>query len=154
MSRFFIDRPVFAWVIALAIMLGGVLSLYNLPITQYPNVAPPAIMISGFYPGSSPQNTQDSVVQVIEQNMTGIDGFRYMSSETTATGNFTLIITFNQGVDPDIAQVQVQNKLQLALPMLPMWRKPQDIFWKHLDMNQEPWNWRKSPDISMTSEIS
>lgn len=120
MSRFFIDRPVFAWVIALGIMLGGVLSLYNLPITQYPDVAPPAIMISGFYPGSSPQNTQDSVVQVIEQNMTGIDGFRYMSSETTATGNFTLIITFNQGVDPDIAQVQVQNKLQLALPMLPM----------------------------------
>lgn len=120
MSKFFIDRPVFAWVVAISIMLGGVLSIYNLPITQYPDVAPPAIMVSGFYPGSSPQNTRDTVVQVIEQHMTGLDGFRYMSSSTTATGNFDLIITFNKGVDPDIAQVQVQNKLQLALPMLPM----------------------------------
>lgn len=119
MSHFFIERPIFAWVVALTIMLGGILSIHNLPITQYPDVAPPAIMVSGFYPGSSPQNTQDTVVQVIEQHMTGLDGFRYMSSSTTTTGNFDLILTFHQGVDPNIAQVQVQNKLQLAMPMLP-----------------------------------
>lgn len=119
MADFFIGRPVFALVVAIAVSLAGLLSVYRLPITQYPEVAPPAIQISGFYPGSSPGNIQDTVIQIIEQQMTGLDGFRYMSSASTATGNFDLIITFNQGVDPDIAQIQVQNKLQLAMPLLP-----------------------------------
>lgn len=124
MADFFIERPVFAWVVAITISLAGLLAVYRLPVTQYPEVAPPAIMVSGFYPGSSPKNTQDTVVQVIEQQMTGLDGFRYMSSATTATGNFEILMTFDQGVDPDIAQVQVQNKLQLATPMLPLEYRP------------------------------
>ena len=127
MSKFFIERPIFAWVIAILIMLAGVLSIANLPVTQYPNVAAPAIYINGLYPGASAQTVQDTVVQVIEQQINGLDGFRYLSSETNSDGNFTIITTFNQGTDPDIAQVQVQNKLSLATPMLPMEVQSQGI---------------------------
>lgn len=119
MSRFFIDRPIFAWVIAILIMLAGALSIINLPVTQYPDVAAPAISISGFYPGASAQTVQDTVVQIVEQQMNGLDGFRYISSESASDGSFNIVVTFDQGTDPDIAQVQVQNKLQLAMPMLP-----------------------------------
>lgn len=119
MSNFFIDRPIFAWVIAILIMLAGALAVFTLPINQYPNIAPPAIAISGIYPGASAQTVQDTVVQIIEQQMNGIDGLRYMSSESNSDGSLNIMVTFNQGVDPDIAQVQVQNKLQLATPMLP-----------------------------------
>ena len=127
MSKFFIERPIFAWVIAILIMLAGVLSIVNLPVTQYPNVAAPAIYINGIYPGASAQTVQDTVVQVIEQQINGLDGFRYLSSETNSDGNFTIITTFNQGTNPDIAQVQVQNKLSLATPMLPMEVQAQGI---------------------------
>ncbi|MDR2171632.1 MAG: efflux RND transporter permease subunit, partial [Planctomycetaceae bacterium] len=119
MSEFFISRPIFAWVIAILIMLAGVLSIFNIPITQYPDLAPPAVMITGMYPGASSQTVQDTVVQIIEQQMTGLDGFRYMNASSTSDGSFTITITFEQGTNPDIAQVQVQNKLQQATPLLP-----------------------------------
>ena len=120
MSKFFINRPIFAWVVAIVIMLGGLLAIKALPITQYPDVAAPAVYINGTYPGASAQTVQDTVVQVIEQQISGLDGFRYISSESTSTGSFSIIVTFDQGTDPDIAQVQVQNKLSLAQPMLPL----------------------------------
>lgn len=119
MSAFFIERPIFAWVIAILIMLAGVMAIFQLPITQYPDVAPPSIAVFGAYPGASAQTVQDTVVQPIEQQMNGLDGFRYMSSSSTADGGFNIVVTFEQGTDPDIAQVQVQNKLQLATPLLP-----------------------------------
>ncbi|WP_437882548.1 efflux RND transporter permease subunit [Pseudomonas sp. LRF_L74] len=119
MSRFFIDRPIFAWVIALVIMLAGGLSILKLPINQYPSIAPPAISIQVTYPGASAQTVQDTVVQVIEQQMNGLDGLRYISSESNADGSMTITVTFEQGTNADIAQVQVQNKLQLATPLLP-----------------------------------
>jgi multidrug efflux pump len=119
MSRFFIDRPIFAWVIAIVIMLAGALAIRSLPVNQYPNVAPPAIAIMASYPGASAQTVQDTVTQVIEQQLSGLDGLRYIRSESNADGSVTIVVTFEQDVDPNIAQVQVQNKLQLATPMLP-----------------------------------
>jgi len=119
MSRFFIDRPIFAWVIALAIMLGGALAIRALPVNQYPNIAAPAVQISVTYPGASAQTVQDTVVQVIEQQLNGLDGLRYISSVANSDGSVEITVTFDQGVNPDIAQVQVQNKLQLATPNLP-----------------------------------
>ena len=119
MSRFFIDRPIFAWVLAIVAMLAGALSLVKMPISQYPNIAAPAVAIAVNYPGASAQTVQDTVVQVIEQQLSGLDGFRYMSAESRSDGSMTIIVTFEQGTDPDIAQVQVQNKLQLATPRLP-----------------------------------
>ncbi|EQB14954.1 efflux RND transporter permease subunit [Sphingobium lactosutens] len=119
MSRFFIDRPIFAWVIAIVIMLAGVLAIRALPINQYPNIAPPAIQISGTYPGASAQTVQDTVVQVVEQQLNGLDNLRYIKSESNADGSFAITATFEQGTDPDIAQVQVQNKLSLATPLVP-----------------------------------
>jgi multidrug efflux pump len=119
MSRFFIDRPIFAWVIAILIMFAGILSIENLPVSQYPSIAPPSIGISGSYPGASAKTVEDSVTQVIEQKMQGIDGLSYMSSSSDANGSVNITLSFVSGTDPDIAQVQVQNKLQLALPLLP-----------------------------------
>ncbi|WP_432379677.1 efflux RND transporter permease subunit [Duganella sp. P38] len=119
MSRFFIDRPIFAWVVAIVIMLGGVMAILGLPISQYPSIAPPSISITGSYPGASAKTVEDAVTQIIEQKMKGIDGLRYMSSSSDATGGVNLTLTFKSGTNPDIAQVQVQNKLQLATPLLP-----------------------------------
>lgn len=119
MARFFIDRPIFAWVLALVTMLAGGLSIIGLPVAQYPEIAPPQISISATYPGASAQTVQDTVTQVIEQQMKGIDGMSYMSSTSDSSGRMTITITFDAGVDPDIAQVQVQNKLAIATPMLP-----------------------------------
>ncbi|MDQ1832443.1 efflux RND transporter permease subunit [Massilia scottii] len=119
MARFFIDRPIFAWVIALVIMLGGVLAIPGLPISQYPGIAPPSISISGSYPGASAKTVEDAVTQVIEQKMKGIDGLQYMSSSSDSSGSVGITLTFSNGTDADIAQVQVQNKLQLATPLLP-----------------------------------
>ncbi|MBJ7547685.1 efflux RND transporter permease subunit, partial [Pseudomonas sp. OA3] len=127
MSRFFIDRPIFAWVIALVIMLAGGLSILKLPINQYPSIAPPAVAIQVSYPGASAQTVQDTVVQVIEQQLNGIDGLRYVSSSSNSDGSMEIIVTFEQGVNPDIAQVQVQNKLQLATPLLPQEVQQQGI---------------------------
>ena len=119
MARFFIDRPIFAWVIAIIIMLAGMLALMRLPISMYPEVAPPAVEITASYPGASAKVVEDSVTQIIEQNMKGLDGLLYFSSNSSANGRATITLTFASGTDPDIAQVQVQNKLQLAMPLLP-----------------------------------
>ncbi len=127
MAKFFIDRPIFAWVIAIIIMLAGALSILKLPIEQYPNVAPPAIEITATYPGADAKTLQDSVTQVIEQNMNGIDGLMYMGSSSDSSGTLQLTLTFQSGTDADIAQVQVQNKLQLAMPLLPQEVQQQGI---------------------------
>jgi len=119
MARFFIDRPIFAWVIAIVIMLAGCLAVIRLPIAQYPEIAPPEVKITTKYPGASAKTIEDSVTQIIEQNMTGLDHFIYMKAESSNAGNVTITLTFEAGTDPDIAQVQVQNKLQQALSLLP-----------------------------------
>jgi len=119
MARFFIDRPIFAWVIAIIIMLAGALAVIRLPVSMYPEVAPPAVEISATYPGASAKVVEDSVTQIIEQNMKGLDGLIYFSSNSSANGMASITLTFEAGTDPDIAQVQVQNKLQLAMPLLP-----------------------------------
>jgi len=119
MSQFFINRPIFAWVIAIVIMLAGLISIVTLPIAQYPAIAPPAISISGSYPGASAKTVENSVTQIIEQKMKGIDGLRYMASTSDSSGAVNITFTFENGTNPDIAQVQVQNKLQLAMPLLP-----------------------------------
>ena len=119
MAHFFINRPVFAWVLAIAVMLGGVLAIATLPVAQYPAIAPPSVSITANYPGASAKTLEDSVTQVIEQKMKGIDGLDYMSSTSQSNGQSEISLTFKAGTDPDIAQVQVQNKLQLAMPLLP-----------------------------------
>jgi hydrophobe/amphiphile efflux-1 (HAE1) family protein len=119
MAKFFIGRPIFAIVIAVLIMLVGALSIFRLPIEQYPPIAPPSVQISTTYPGASATTVESTVVQVIEQQMSGIDHLIYMASNSDDTGQSTTTLTFAPGADPDIAQVQVQNKLQLAVPQLP-----------------------------------
>ncbi|MEL0554413.1 multidrug efflux RND transporter permease subunit AcrB [Klebsiella sp. B345] len=119
MPNFFIDRPIFAWVIAIIIMLAGGLAIMKLPVAQYPTIAPPAVSITATYPGADAKTVQDTVTQVIEQNMNGIDNLMYMSSNSDSTGTVQITLTFQSGTDADIAQVQVQNKLQLAMPLLP-----------------------------------
>ena len=127
MVNFFIDRPIFAWVIAIVIMLAGGLATLSLPIAQYPEIAPPVISISVTYPGASAETVQSTVVQVIEQQLSGLDGLRYVSSEGNKDGSMQIELTFEQGTDPDIAQVQVQNKLSLAAPQLPIEVQQQGI---------------------------
>ena len=127
MANFFIERPVFAWVLAIIMMLSGVIAITQLPIAQYPNIAPPAVTISASYPGADAQTVQNSVTQIIEQNMNGLDGLMYMSSTSDASGNAALTLTFESGTNPDIAQVQVQNELQLAMPSLPQQVQQQGI---------------------------
>jgi multidrug efflux pump len=119
MSRFFIDRPIFAWVIAIVIMLAGLIAMRSLPIAQYPTIAPPAVQISTTYPGASAETVQNSVTQLIEQQLNGLDRLEYFSASSNATGAVQISATFEAGTNPDIAQVQVQNKVQAALPLLP-----------------------------------
>ena len=119
MARFFIDRPIFAWVLAIITMLAGVMAVLTLPIAQYPSIAPPAIAISATYPGASSKTLEDSVTQVIEQKMKGLDKLSYIASTSESSGSVTITLTFENGTDPDTAQVQVQNKLALATPLLP-----------------------------------
>lgn len=119
LSRIFIDRPIFAWVIAIIIMLAGLGSIYTLPVEQYPDIAPPNVNIRANFPGASAQTLENSVTQVIEQQLTGIDGLLYFTSNSSSRGQVTITATFDKGVDPDTAQVQVQNKVQQALPRLP-----------------------------------
>ena len=118
-SRIFIDRPIFAWVIAIVIMLAGAGSIVSLPIAQYPDIAPPAVNIRATYPGASAETLESSVTQVIEQQLTGLDGLIYFSAQSNSAGQVTVTVTFEKGTNPDIAQVQVQNKVQQALPRLP-----------------------------------
>ncbi|NVK60474.1 MAG: efflux RND transporter permease subunit, partial [Rhodobacteraceae bacterium] len=119
MARFFIDRPVFAWVISILIMGVGLLSILSLPVAQYPEIAPPSVRVSAQYPGASAETVANTVTQIIEQQMTGLDGMRYMSSSSTSAGTASITLTFESGTDPDVAQVQVQNKLSQATALLP-----------------------------------
>jgi multidrug efflux pump len=119
LSRFFIERPIFAWVLAIIVMLAGALSIMNLPVAQYPSIALPQVSISANYPGASAKTVEDSVTQIIEQQMKGLDGLSYISSSSDGAGGASVNLTFKAGTDPDIAQVQVQNKLQAATALLP-----------------------------------
>ncbi len=119
LSNFFLERPVFAWVIAIIMMLAGGLAIYNLPVSQYPPIAPPSIAIDAFYPGASAETVENSVVQIIEQKMTGFDKLLYMSASSDGSGAGRIELTFAPGTDPDLAWAQVQNKLQLAMASLP-----------------------------------
>ncbi|MBP5856000.1 efflux RND transporter permease subunit [Marivibrio halodurans] len=119
MARFFIDRPVFAWVISILIMGVGALAILILPVAQYPQIAPPSVTVTATYPGASAETVGNTVTQVIEQQMTGLDGMRYITSSSTSAGRSETTLTFETGTDPDIAQVQVQNKLAQATPLLP-----------------------------------
>jgi multidrug efflux pump len=119
MARFFIDRPVFAWVIAIIVMLAGALAITQLPINRYPDIAPPSVTVNAVYPGASAAAVEESVTQILEQNMKGLDGLLYISSSSDSNGSVAVTLTFDSATDPDIAQVQVQNKVQLAVPLLP-----------------------------------
>src|SRR5574344_56122 len=119
MAQFFIHRPIFAWVISLVIMLAGIITLTNMPIAQYPTIAPPTVTIAATYPGASAETVENTVTQIIEQQMNGLDGLRYISSNSAGNGSASITLNFEQGIDPDIAQVQVQNKLQSATALLP-----------------------------------
>ena len=119
MSKFFIERPIFAWVIAIIVMLVGAIAAISLPVNQYPNISAPAVSISVTYPGASAETTQNTVVQVIEQQLNGLDGLRYLESSSASDGSAQIIATFNQGINPDIAQVQVQDRVSLAESQLP-----------------------------------
>lgn len=127
MSRFFIDRPIFAWVIAIILMVAGVIGIRSLPIAQFPSIAPPAVSIAATYPGADAQTLENTTTQIIEQQMKGIDHLRYFSSSSSSAGTVSITLTFEQGTDPDIAQVQVQNKLQAATPLLPQEVQQQGI---------------------------
>src|SRR5215813_1360725 len=119
MARFFIDRPIFAWVIAIITMLAGIVSIVRMPIAQYPPIAPPAITVTSIDPGASAETVDTTVTQVIEQQMRGLDNLRYMLSNSDSTGQSQIELTFEPGTDPNTALIQVQNKLQLATPRLP-----------------------------------
>ncbi len=119
MARFFIDRPIFAWVIAIVLMLAGLLAIRELPVAQFPEIAPPTVQINAVYPGANAETLESTTTQVIEQQLKGIDHLRYFSSTSDSAGNLAITLTFEQGTDPDIAQVQVQNKLAQATPLLP-----------------------------------
>jgi multidrug efflux pump len=119
MARYFIDRPIFAWVLAILLMLAGILAIRSLPISQFPAIAPPAVSITANYPGADAETLATTTTQVIEQQLKGIDNLRYFSSSSSSSGQLTITVTFEQGTDPDTAQVQVQNKLQAATPLLP-----------------------------------
>ncbi len=126
-SRFFVDRPIFAWVIAIVVMLGGLAAILSLPIAQYPDIAPPTVVVRANYPGASADTVETSVTQVIEQQLTGLNGLLYFNASSSAAGNVTLNVTFAKGTNPDIAQVQVQNKVQQALPRLPQQVQQQGV---------------------------
>ena len=121
LSRFFLERPVFAWVIAIILMVGGCLAIYKLPISQYPPIAPPTIALSAIYPGASAETVENSVTQIIEQKMTGFDKLLYLSATSDSSGAARLELTFAPGTDPDLAQAEVQNKLQQAMPVCRKW---------------------------------
>ncbi len=119
MARYFIDRPIFAWVIAIVLMMFGALAIRSLPVSQFPEIAPPTVTISATYPGADAETLERTTTQIIEQQLKGIDNLRYFSAQSSSAGNVSITLTFEQGTDPDIAQVQVQNKLQAATALLP-----------------------------------
>jgi len=126
-ARFFIDRPIFAWVLAIIVMVSGAISLTRLAVEQYPTIAPPTVTISAYYPGATAKAVEESVTQIIEQSMKGLDGLLYMSSTSGSDGGASISLTFESGTNADVAQVQVQNKLQLATPLLPATVRQQGV---------------------------
>ncbi|NHB58928.1 efflux RND transporter permease subunit [Acinetobacter sp. 194] len=152
MAQFFIHRPIFAWVIALVIMLAGILTISKMPISQYPTIAPPKVSISATYPGASAETVENTVTQIIEQQMNGLDGLRYIASTSAGNGQASIEVNFEQGIDPDIAQVQVQNKLQSATALL-----PEDVQRQGLRVTKSGASFLQvlafySPDGSMTAD--
>src|SRR6188472_778175 len=127
MSRIFIDRPIFAWVIAIIIMLMGIGAIVSLPVAQYPDVAPTQINIRASYPGASASTLESSVTQILEQQLTGIDGMLYFQSSSTSRGQVSISVILEKGIDPDIAQVQVQNAIQAAISRLPQQVQQQGV---------------------------
>ena len=127
MAQFFIHRPIFAWVIALVIMLAGVLTLSKMPIAQYPTIAPPTVTISATYPGASAETVENTVTQIIEQQMNGLDGLRYISSNSAGNGQSSISLNFELGIDPDIAQVHVPSHSPSAPARLPDAVQKQDV---------------------------
>jgi multidrug efflux pump len=119
MPSFFIDRPIFAWVVAILITLVGTISVLNMGVESYPNIAPPQVTVTATFPGASAQTMEDTVTKVIEQQLTGVDNLLYFSSASNSNGTATITLSFATGTNPDIAQVQVQNKVSLAQPQLP-----------------------------------
>src|SRR5512137_1125571 len=119
LSKFFLDRPVFAWVLAIITMVAGGLAIYNLPVSQYPPIAPPSIAITSYYPGASAETVENSVTQIIEQKMTGFDRMLYLTATSDSSGSCRIELVFAPGTDPDLAWAKVQNKLQLAMANLP-----------------------------------
>src|ERR1043166_2215433 len=119
MSRIFINRPIFAWVLAIIVMMGGTAALFSLPIAQYPNIAPTQVNVRASYPGANAQSIENSITQVIEQSLTGLDGLLYFNSQSSSRGQATITAVFDQRVNPDIAQVQVQNQVQAVTSRLP-----------------------------------
>ena len=141
MPSFFIDRPIFAWVVAILISLIGVIAMLNLGIDSYPDIAPPQVTVSANYPGASAATMESTVTQVIEQQLTGIDNLLYFSSSSNSNGNSTITLTFATGTNPDIAQVQVQNKITLAQPLLPA------------SVIQQGWWWPRPAPTSCCSSV-
>src|SRR4030095_2280844 len=146
LSRFFIDRPVFAWVIAIFIVLAGALSIDQLPVEQYPSIAPPQVVIQTTYPGASAETVQNSVTQVIEQQLIGIDNLLYFSSTSSSSGQMQIQASFLAGTDPDIAQVQVQNKVQQATPRL-----PPEVLQQGLTVEKSPFSFQLIVALSDTN---
>lgn len=136
MAKFFINRPIFAWVIAIVIMLAGTLSILNLPVSMYPQIAPPQVSISATYPGASAKTIEDTVVQIIEQKMTGLDGYLYMSSTSESSGRINITLTFAAGTNPDMAQVQVQNRL--ARSVFASGSGPETRYYRYQDDRELP----------------
>src|ERR1700690_2124125 len=118
-ARFFVDRPVFATVISVVIVLAGGVAVYTLPVAQYPDVTPPTVQVTAIYPGANAQTVRDTVAAPIEEQVSGVEGMMYMSSQSTNDGTYNLIVTFKLGTDSDMAQVLVQNRVSLALPVIP-----------------------------------
>ena len=135
MSRYFIDRPIFAWVLAILVMMFGLLALRSLPIAQFPALAPPQIGVTAIYPGADATTLDRTTTQIIEQQLQGIDHLRYFSSQSSSSGAVTITLTFEQGTNPDTAQVQVNNKVQAALPLLPQEVQRQGVKVEKSSMN-------------------
>src|SRR5271163_2710340 len=134
-SRFFIDRPIFATVISVVITLAGGVAVFNLPVAQYPEVAPPTVQVTAFYPGANAYTLRDTVASPIEEQVSGVEGMLYMSSQCTNNGTYNLTVTFRLGMDTDMAQVLVQNRVSLALPVIPLLVQNEGISVKKMSPN-------------------
>jgi multidrug efflux pump len=134
-ARFFVDRPVFATVISVVITLAGAVAVFSLPVAQYPDVTPPTVLVTAVYPGANAQTVRDTVAAPIEEQVSGVEGMMYMSSRSTNDGAYNLVVTFKLGTDSDMAQVLVQNRVSLALPVIPLLVQNEGISVKKMSPN-------------------